>query len=320
MKKILIFLFLCLPMMASAQTTLTPEQKLEQAQRQLEEAKAALEQAKANAAKAKAEAEARAKKEAEAKAKADIEKKIAEMKAEAEAERLEREAAALTEAAKKAQTTTAAPTTKATGTPTTSVTNTVSDAWVVPTAAATAAARANKTMNADSKANKDLYLQKGIIPEVNGQVVWTETFNVPGATADELYDKAFAYLTELTQGSNQLEGSKVALVNKGEHSIVAIVREKLIFSSSFLSLDYTQFNYVLQATCRDGQATLTMNRLTYRYDVQGNVSDFNAEQWITDKYAVNKKQTRLLPVSGKFRRATIDRKKSIFEGFEQALK
>ena len=326
MKKILIFLFLCLPMMASAQTTLTPEQKLEQAQRQLEEAKAALEQAKANAAKAKAEAEARAKKEAEAKAKADIEKKISEMKAEAE--RLEREAAALTEAAKKAQTTTAAPTTKApessvtkaTGTPTTSVTNTASDSWVVPTAAATAAARANKTMNTDSKANKDLYLQKGIIPEVNGQVVWTETFNVPGATADELYDKAFAYLTELTQGSNQLEGSKVALVNKGEHSIVATVREKLIFSSSFLSLDYTQFNYVLQATCRDGQATLTMNRLTYRYDVQGNVSDFNAEQWITDKYAVNKKQTRLLPVSGKFRRATINRKNSIFDGFEQALK
>lgn len=175
-------------------------------------------------------------------------------------------------------------------------------------------------MSTDNKANKDLYLQKGIIPEVDGQVVWTETFNVPGATADELYDKAFAYLTELTQGDNQLSGSKVALVNKGEHSIVATVREKLIFSSSFLSLDYTQFNYVLQATCRDGQATLTMNRLTYRYDVQGNVSDLSAEQWITDKYAVNKKQTRLLPVSGKFRRATVDRKNSIFEGFAQALK
>lgn len=312
MKKFLIFLFMCLPMMAAAQTTLTPEQKLEQAQRQLEEAKAALEQAKANAAKAKAEADARAKKEAEDKAKAkDIEKKIADMKAEAE--RLSREAEALSEAANKAQTTTAAPTTKA-------VSNASSDAWVVPTTPATAAARANKNVSTDNKANKDLYLQKGIIPEVNGQVVWTETFNVPGATADELYDKAFAYLTELTQGDNQLSGSKVALVNKGEHSIVATVREKLIFSSSFLSLDYTQFNYVLQATCRDGQATLTMNRLTYRYDVQGNVSDLSAEQWITDKYAVNKKQTRLLPVSGKFRRATVDRKNSIFEGFAQALK
>lgn len=300
-------------MMAAAQTTLTPEQKLEQAQRQLEEAKAALEQAKANAAKAKAEAEARAKKEAEDKAKAkDIEKKIADMKAEAE--RLSREAA------NKAQTTTVAPATKAAATTTKAVSNASSDAWVVPTTPATAAARANKNVSTDTKANKDLYLQKGIIPEVNGQVVWTETFNVPGATADELYDKAFAYLTELTQGDNQLSGSKVALVNKGEHSIVATVREKLIFSSSFLSLDYTQFNYVLQATCRDGQATLTMNRLTYRYDVQGNVSDLSAEQWITDKYAVNKKQTRLLPVSGKFRRATVDRKNSIFEGFAQALK
>ena len=306
-------------MMAAAQTTLTPEQKLEQAQRQLEEAKAALEQAKANAAKAKAEAEARAKKEAEDKAKAkDIEKKIADMKAEAE--RLSREAAALSEGANKAETTTAAPVTKAAPINTKTVSNTSSDAWVVPATPATAAARANKNVSADSKANKDLYLQKGIIPEVNGQVVWTETFNVPGATADELYDKAFAYLTELTQGDNQLSGSKVALVNKGEHSIVVTVREKLIFSSSFLSLDYTQFNYVLQATCSDGQATLTMNRLTYRYDVQGNVSDLLAEQWITDKYAVNKKQTRLLPVSGKFRRATVDRKNRIFEGFAQALK
>ncbi len=317
MKKFLIFLFMCLPMMAAAQTTLTPEQKLEQAQRQLEEAKAALEQAKANAAKAKAEAEARAKKEAEDKAKAkDIEKKIADMKAEAE--RLSREAEVLSEAANKAQTTTAA--TKAAATTTKAVSNASSDAWVVPTTPATAAARANKNVSTDNKANKDLYLQKGIIPEVDGQVVWTETFNVPGATADELYDKAFAYLTELTQGDNQLSGSKVALVNKGEHSIVATIREKLIFSSSFLSLDYTQFNYVLQATCRDGQASLTMNRLTYRYDVQGNVSDLSAEQWITDKYAVNKKQTRLLPVSGKFRRATVDRKNSIFEGFAQALK
>ncbi|WP_455540752.1 DUF4468 domain-containing protein [Prevotella fusca] len=307
MKKTLIFLFMCLPMMVMAQTTLTPEQKLEQAQRQLEEAKAALEQAKA--AKAKAEAEAKARKEAEAK---NIEKKIAETKAEAE--RLAREAAAISEAASKSQ---ASPSPKAGDS---AVEGSTSDAWVVPTTPATAAARANKSVRTENKDNKDFYLQKGIIPEVGGKVVWTETVDAPEATADQLYDKAFAYLTELTQGSNQLDGSKVALVNKSEHSIVATVHEKLVFSSSFLSLDFTQFNYVLQATCRDGQATLTMNRLTYNYDVQGNVSNLTAEQWITDKYAVNKKQTRLLPVSGKFRRATVDRKNSIFEGFVQALK
>lgn len=312
MKKTLIFLFMCLPMMSMAQSTLTPEQKLEQAQRQLEQAKAALEEAKANAAKA--EAEARARKAAEAK---DIEKKIAEAKAETE--RLKHEAAAINEAAGKLQTATAA---APAGTDTKkdhADRKNAADTWSVPAAPA-AVPRTAQTPGKDSKENKELYLQKNAVPEINGQVIWTEQVEVPGATADELYDKAYAYLTELTQGSNQLEGSKVALVNRHEHSIVATVHEKLIFSSSFLSLDYTRFNYVLQATCRDGQAMLTMSRLTYNYDVQGNISNFAAETWITDKYAVNKKQTRLLPVSGKFRRATVDRKNSIFEGFGQALK
>ena len=100
---------------------------------------------------------------------------------------------------------------------------------------------------------------------------------------------------------------------------VFLLLEKLIFSSTFLSLDYTQCNYVLQATCKDGLATLSMSRITYSYDVQGNVTNYTAEKWITDHYSMNKKQTRLLPVSGKFRKATIDRKDSIFQGFREAL-
>ena len=287
MKKTLIFLFMCFPMMAMAQTTLTPEQQLEQAQRQLEEAKAALEKAKQNAAKAKSEA--------------------------AETERVAREAAKIREEANKDSN-------KKEGTTTDSTTKKEdnSNAWVVPTTPDKAAVKANNKV-ADSKNTNDIYLQPGIVPEVNGQVIWTEDVNVPGATATELYDKAYAYLTKLTEGSNQLEGSKVALVNKNEHSIIATIREKLIFSSTFLSLDYTQCNYVLQATCKEGLATLSMSRITYSYDVQGNVTNYTAEKWITDHYSMNKKQTRLLPVSGKFRKATIDRKDSIFQGFREAL-
>ena len=307
MKKTLIFLSVCLPMMALAQATLTPEQQLEQAQRQLEAAKAALETAKAEA-EAKENA---AKAEAEAK---EIRRKIAETKAETE--RLRREAAAVSEAAGKMQ---AVPAEKDGAKEDGNAAEKENPApWTVPTAPA--ARRTKNTADLKEKDSKDFYLQPGTVPETGGQVIWTECVSVPGASADELYRKAFAYLTELTQSDNQLEGSKVALVNEKEHSIVATVREKLIFSSSFLSLDYTQFNYVLQVACREGQAMLTMHRLTYKYDVQGNVSNFAAETWITDKYAVNKKRTRLLPVSGKFRRATVDRKNSIFEGFRQTLK
>lgn len=303
MKKALVSLLLCLPTMVMAQNTLTPEQQLEQAQRQLEQAKAALEQAKANAEKAKAEAEAKAKA-------ADLQKKIEETKAETE--KLQREAARIAEDTNKSKNTKTAPSTA----PTPSTDNS-NAAWVVPETPTTIAAKANKTVSND---NKQYYIKNGAVPEINGQVLWTEDVSVPGVSATELYDRALAFLTELTKGKNQIEGSKVALVNKAENSIVATMRERLIFSSGFLSLDFTQFNYLLQATCYEGHATLTMSRLNYNYDVQGNITPYTAENWITDKYALNKKHTRLLPVSGKFRRATIDRKDSIFSGFAQAMK
>ena len=40
---------------------------------------------------------------------------------------------------------------------------------------------------------------------------------------------------------------------------------------------------------------------------------YRAEDWITDKWGLNKKQTKLARVSGKFRRKTIDRKDYLFE-------
>ena len=37
-----------------------------------------------------------------------------------------------------------------------------------------------------------------------------------------------------------------------------------------------------------------------------------AENWITDKYGLNKNKTKLSRMSGKFRKKTIDRKDEIF--------
>ena len=46
---------------------------------------------------------------------------------------------------------------------------------------------------------------------------------------------------------------------------------------------------------------------------------YKAEEWITDKVAVNKKGTKLYPRSGKFRRMTVDRVEEIFNGFVDVL-
>ena len=63
-----------------------------------------------------------------------------------------------------------------------------------------------------------------------------------------------------------------------------------------------------------------MSRIRYLYDEYRRPQRLNAEGWITDKEAVNKKNTKLLPLSGKFRIKTIDRKDFLFNKFENLLK
>ena len=77
--------------------------------------------------------------------------------------------------------------------------------------------------------------------------------------------------------------------------------------------------FVLTAKCQTGQADITMSRIHYLYDEERKPLRYKAEEWITDKQAVNKKNTRLLPISGKFRKKTIDRKDFLFSKFESLL-
>ena len=69
----------------------------------------------------------------------------------------------------------------------------------------------------------------------------------------------------------------------------------------------------------DGQANVSMMRISYDYDLERRGAHYTAEKWITDKYAVNKKHTKLYPLSAKFRRKTIDRKDFIFQKFNSLL-
>jgi len=62
-----------------------------------------------------------------------------------------------------------------------------------------------------------------------------------------------------------------------------------------------------------------MTRIYYLYDEERDAQTFQAEDWITDRYGLNKKQNKLARVSGKFRRKTIDRKDYLFSKFEQLL-
>ena len=80
-------------------------------------------------------------------------------------------------------------------------------------------------------------------------------------------------------------------------------------------------SYIIIANCSDNKLHTTLERISYAYEEDRSTGlKTSAENWITDKFAVNKKGTKLIPGSAKFRKKTIDRKDQIFQLIDNALK
>jgi len=172
----------------------------------------------------------------------------------------------------------------------------------------------------EEKANPDAkYLAIDAVPMKDGKVCWQTTIAAPGKTAGQIYDILLAQLEKMTTEPNQIKNSDVALKDSAAHRLVGVFHEWLVFKSTALSLDRTQLNFLVKADCSDGQADVTITRITYDYQSGQKEEHLTAEEWISDKACVNKKRTKLYPISGKFRRKTIDRKDYIFNKFNTLL-
>jgi len=382
MKKLLIVLFATLPLWSFAQTdtTLTPEQRLEQAKKAAAEAKQAIKDAKRQAKEQEKLNKKRAK----------IEKQIAEQ--EAEAARLQQEAEAArarlgntptatvkqqTEPVKQQPlvlkeektTTKSEPVvvkeektpvktepivvkeekTKQETAPATQVRKKtqpippLSEAkpkddesirqlsekpvasqqggWVAVTEKATPKAKKEEGAVYYNAKESDARYMQGAVPEVDGKVVFTLDEVVPHKSASEIYQTVYNYMYQMTGDEQQREKgkSRIALVNESEGVIAGIYEEWIVFSSSFISLDRTQFNYTLVAECKDEHLHMTLERITYLYE-EGRDTELKttAERWISDDESFTKKGS-LMKQPGKFRRKTIDRKDQIFNGIKEAL-
>ena len=289
MKKIIIPIFMLLPLMtAQAQTVLTEEQQLEQAQKQLEAAKKALEVAKIKAQAAKLKAQADSINAASAKAEAE------------KANATEPEPAVVKE-----------PTTSTTG-------------WAIPVAVAAkpkeAAKPANKLANGTTAKVDMKYLAGAITYNDENKIEFTLDTDANGKTAKQIYDIVLKYMSELTQNEQNI-ASRVALVNNAEHIIANTMDEWLVFSQSFISLDRSEFKYQLVARISDNHLNLSLGRITYNYE-EGRSTGFKepAEEVISDKIALTRKQNDLAKIFGKFRKCTIDRKDQIFADLTALVK
>lgn len=194
--------------------------------------------------------------------------------------------------------------------------------WAIPTAEPKKAEVKKVEKNAQGAVIKTeaKYLDGAITSNAEGKVEFTLDTDANGKSADEIYNIVYQYMSELTQGENNIK-SRMALVNKDQHIIANTMDEWLVFSNSFISLDRTEFKYNLVASIKDNHLTLTLERLYYIYE-EDRSTGFKApaEEVITDKYALNKKKTNLAKIFGKFRRLTIDRKDQIFNDLTALVK
>lgn len=169
------------------------------------------------------------------------------------------------------------------------------------------------------QANADQKYLAGAVPVVDGHVVFQTTIEAPGKTGRQIYDIMHEQLQQLCREEGQFEQSRLTIEDPQQLQVVGTYQEWLVFKNQPLNLDRTRLMYHLIVDCADGQATVKMTRIYYLYDEERDPQTYRAEEWITDRYGLNRKQTKLARVSGKFRRKTIDRKDYLFNKFQTAL-
>ena len=155
----------------------------------------------------------------------------------------------------------------------------------------------------------------GAVPEVDGKVVFTKEFSIPGMSQDEIYERLLGWMdARLKENENT---SRVVFSDKEKGQIVGIGDEWIVFSSTALSLDRTKILYQLTVTCQPEKSVLEVEKIRFNY--REGKEKYTAEEWIVDKYALNKAKTKLVRGLAKWRRKTVDFVDDLCLGAAEAL-
>lgn len=151
-------------------------------------------------------------------------------------------------------------------------------------------------------AQNDVRYLSGAVPEVDGKVVFSKKIQTPSLSKEQLYE----ILSDWSANYYNGEKNRVVYQNPEEGAIACVGNEYLVFSSSALSLDRSQINYLMRIVCQNQSCEIQMSGIRYEYNVsyQKEPEKYSAEEWITDRAAL--KNDKLLRVPGKFRTKTID--------------
>ena len=166
-------------------------------------------------------------------------------------------------------------------------------------------------------AQDDLKYLTNAVPVEEGKVTFTKEIPTPTLTEAQAYDA----LLNWARGYFTQDDSRVVYAEKADGDIAVVAENFLVFQSTALSLDRALMKYRVMIHCEDHLCKLKIYNIRYEYNVayQKDPEKYTAENWITDKYALNKNGTKLNRGNGKFREKTIDMVDNIFKDAESAL-
>lgn len=170
----------------------------------------------------------------------------------------------------------------------------------------------------------------GAVKEENGKVIFKKTIAVPGKTKKEIYQSimqwaSLRYQADITHGEwndadfyKNYEFATIKSADEAEGLIVCRGDEEVVFSNKPLSKDFCRMTYNLMIEIKDNEVTATITNISYKYALTETPERIAAEDWITDKEAINKKG-QLMRISGKFRVKTIDITNELFKEITESV-
>lgn len=171
------------------------------------------------------------------------------------------------------------------------------------------------------KVDKSLYLA-GVVPEVDGRVVFKKSFKVPGKNTAEIYSVMKPFVKKLVNESVPGPGNYARISMDTQDTIVAKICEFQVYKKVPLCLDRSRFRYSMSVFISNEHVEMSIYGINYYYqeDMEGNGGQLiRAEEWINDANALNKSKTKLYPRSDKFRIKTVDRANELFEAAMDAF-
>ncbi|HZK03464.1 MAG TPA: DUF4468 domain-containing protein [Bacteroidaceae bacterium] len=159
----------------------------------------------------------------------------------------------------------------------------------------------------------------GAVPEVNGKIVFENSFSLSDLDNDKCFNVALAWAKGRFVSPTVIK-SEITEQNKEERTYSLKVEEYIVFKNRPLTLDRTRIYYDFDVSIFNNICTVKMSNIRYLYDEDRNGGiRFTAEEWINDQNSLNKKKTRFLKSTGKFRIKTIDLKELLNNQLKEAV-